>query len=424
MEARNVLSSLLNCCQNDSNSKQEEAFEKLSKLKVGALFMEMGSGKTKVALDLIASKKDKVNYILWICPFSIKQEIESEVKKWHPELEIEIVGCETISMSSVKYLDLLKKVVESKPFIVVDESLKIKNIYSKRTQRILQLGGHAKYKLILNGTPISKNVLDLYPQMEFLSPKILKMSYNEFKNKYCEYYVRGRLKGKVKAQYNVEHLVSLIKPYIFDSSLDLGKNKNYSAYKYQIEDYEEYEAIKEKYLTFDCDYDCFSFFSLTTELQHCYCSSKLKKEALNSLIDEIDGQVIVFVKFVDSIPDDEKRIVGNIKTKEREKIIQEFKRGEFKTLYITYGSGAFGLNLQNCRNMIFADHTFDYSQRIQAEARIYRKGQENDVNYYSLDCDCGLDNLIRKCIDKKERLLDEVKREIEKKGAEEWLKSI
>lgn len=423
MEAQNVLNSLLNCCQNDSNSKQEEAFEKLSKLKVGALFMEMGSGKTKVALDLIASKKDKVNYILWICPFSIKQEIESEIKKWHPELRVEIVGFETISMSSVKYLDLLEKVMNSNPFIVVDESLKIKNINSKRTLRILQLGGYAKYKLILNGTPISKNVLDLYPQMEFLSPKILKMSYNEFKNKYCEYYVRGRLKGKVKSQYNVEHLVSLIKPYIFDSSLDLGKQKHYSYDEYQIEDIEAYEAIKEKYLTFD-DYDDFSFFALTTELQHCYCSSKLKKDALNNLIDKIDGQVIVFVKFVDSIPDGEKRIVGDLKTKKREKIIQEFKEGKFKTLYITYGCGAFGLNLQNCRNMIFADHTFDYSQRIQAEARIYRKGQENDVNYYNLDCNCGLDNLIRGCIYKKERLLDEVKREIEKKGVEEWLKNI
>ena len=61
-------------------NSQELAFEKLSKLKVGALFMEMGTGKTKVALDLIASKKDKVDYILWICPFSIKNEIEQERK--------------------------------------------------------------------------------------------------------------------------------------------------------------------------------------------------------------------------------------------------------------------------------------------------------------------------------------------------------
>ena len=29
------------------------------------------------------------------------EEIESEVKKWHSELKVEIVGCETISMSKV-----------------------------------------------------------------------------------------------------------------------------------------------------------------------------------------------------------------------------------------------------------------------------------------------------------------------------------
>lgn len=55
---------------------QQAAFEKLSRLKVGALFMEMGTGKTKIALDLIASKAHKVGYVLWICPFSIKSEIE------------------------------------------------------------------------------------------------------------------------------------------------------------------------------------------------------------------------------------------------------------------------------------------------------------------------------------------------------------
>lgn len=74
--------------------------------------------------------------------------------------------------------------------------------------------------------------------------------------------------------------------------------------------------------------------------------------------------------------------------------------------------------------MVFADHTFDYSQRIQAEARIYRMGQEYDVDYYSLNCDCGLDRLIRGCLDKKVRLLDEVKKEIDKKGTKEWLRTI
>ena len=92
--------------------------------------------------------------------------------------------------------------------------------------------------------------------------------------------------------------------------------------------------------------------------------------------------------------------------------------------YITYGCGAFGLNLQNCDTIIFADHTFDYAERLQAEARIYRLGQNKDVKYIDLNCDCGLDNLIRGCLRKKTKLLDEVKKEIENKGVEEWLKII
>lgn len=401
---------------------QEMAFDKLSKLKVGALFMEMGTGKTKVALDMIASKKDKVDYVLWICPFSVKAEIESERLKWQQSIKMDIVGCETISQSDKEYMRILSRLQKSKAFIVVDESLKIKNINSKRTKRILEFGKFAKYKLILNGTPLSKNVLDLYPQIEFLSPKILNMSFNQFKNQYCEYYVRGHLKNIVKKQYNIEHLISLIEPYIFDSKLDLGKNKHYYSKSYSIDDIGGYEEIKKKYL-----YDSFgdiSFFSLVTALQRKYCTQESKKNIVKSMINSIDGQVIVFVKYLDSIPYGCNKIIGEMNVQERRKIISDFKSGKFKELYMTYGTGSFGLNLQNCKSIIFADHTFDYAQRIQAEARIFRIGQKYDVNYYSINCSCGLDRLIRSCIDKKVRLLDEVKKEIEKKGIEEWLKTI
>lgn len=162
-----------------NSEEQQAAFEKLNRLKVGALFMEMGTGKTKVALDLIASKRDKVDYILWICPCSLKQEIEQERGKWHPEIIMDVVGVESIAQSDRIYLQTLKKAEGRKIFIVVDESLKIKNIKAKRTQRILKLGEIAEYKLILNGTPLSKNVLDLWTQMQFLSPKILDMSYSQ-----------------------------------------------------------------------------------------------------------------------------------------------------------------------------------------------------------------------------------------------------
>jgi SNF2 family DNA or RNA helicase len=389
---------------------QQLAFDKLSRLKVGALFMEMGTGKTKVALDLINSKSNKIDYILWICPFSIKNEIIKERDKWYPAMKIDVVGCETIGSSDRTYLEILKRVTTSKTFIVVDESLKIKNINAKRTRRIIEFGGYAQYKLILNGTPITKNVIDLWAQMEFLSPKILKMSFNQFKNTYCEYYIRGRLKGMVKKQHNIEHLISLIEPYIFDCDLDIEAKKMYYNYFYDVDIF-QYSSLKNELLECITNID---FFVLTTKLQQFYTT--YKEEMLKELLGQINDQVIIFVKYLDSIPAGANKIVGDMNTKERKQVIDKFERGDFKELYITYGCGSYGLNLQFCRNIIFAEHCFDYSQRIQAEARIYRIGQNYDVNYYNLWCNVGLEKMIQSSLNKKSNLLNEIKKEIDKKG--------
>lgn len=404
-------------------NNQQLAFDKLCKLKVGALFMEMGTGKTKIALDLICSKLHKVDYVLWICPYSLKNEIEAERGKWHPNLQMEVVGVETISSSDRTYLRLLKEVDKKKTFIVVDESLKIKNQEAKRTQRILKLGEFAQYKLILNGTPLSKNVLDLWTQMQFLSPKILDMSYNQFKNTYCEYYVRGKLKNRVKAQHNIEHLVAKIRPYIFDSELDIESKKDFQNYNYEMADLLGYEEIKSNFLNSYFDLGFVQTMSLFTLLQKHYCKSASRMAIIESLINKINDKVIVFVKFLSSIPEGTMAVTGEVKLQDRKRIIEEFKQGKFKVIYITYGCGAFGLNLQFCKHMIFAEHSFDYAQREQAEHRIYRMGQGEDVTYYNLWCNCGLERLIKGCLEKKVNLLEEVKKEIEK-GGNEWVKSI
>ena len=407
---------------------QKAAFEKLSRLKVGALFMEMGTGKTKVALDLIASKAHKVDYILWICPCSLKGEIEAERKKWHPELVLDVVGCESIGSSDRIYLELINKTAGKRTFIVVDESLKIKNRHAKRTQRIIKLGENAEYKLILNGTPISKSYCDLWAQMEFLSPKILKMSFRMFYNTYCEYYTRGKYKGKIRRFVNIPHLIDKIAPYVFEAKLEIDTQKGYQTVLYHT-DLQQYQAYK--YEIFEEYYDNFreelNFNAFAMKLQKFYTENSNRAAAIESIIDGIDGGVIVFVRFLSSIPDDAHKITGQEKPTQRQQTIEAFKNGEFKVLYITYGCGTFGLNLQFCKNMIFAEHTWDYAVREQAEARIYRMGQGNEVNYYDLVCDgVGLEDLIFRCVSRKGDMLDIVKREIQKckNGAKEFVKCL
>ena len=409
-------------------NSQELAFEKLSRLKVGALFMEMGTGKTKVALDLIASKASRVDYILWICPCSLKSEIEAERSKWHPELTLDIVGCESIGSSGRIYLQTLSKTKDRRCFVVVDESLKIKNREAKRTERIIRIGENAEYKLILNGTPISQNYCDLWSQMQFLSPKILKMSYNQFFNTYCEYYTRGKMAGKIRRFVNVPHLIDKISPYVFEAKLDIEttKKKETRIYHTNFLEYEEYkEEIFSEY--YNEEKDDLNFYAFSTLLQKFYTQNSDREEIISKLVEEINDKVVIFVRFLSSIPEGANKITGEESQKERAKTIERFRRGEFNALYITYGCGAFGLNLQFCKNMIFAEHTWDYAVREQAEARIYRLGQGSEVKYYDLICGgIGLEDLISTCVRRKSRMLDTVKQEIQKckGGAKEWVKNI
>lgn len=409
-------------------NSQELAFEKLSRLKVGALFMEMGTGKTKVALDLIASKASKVDYILWICPCSLKSEIEAERSKWHPELTLDIVGCESIGSSGRIYLQTLSKTKDRRCFVVVDESLKIKNREAKRTERIIRIGENAEYKLILNGTPISQNYCDLWSQMQFLSPKILKMSYNQFFNTYCEYYTRGKMAGKIRRFVNVPHLIDRISPYVFEAKLDIEttKKKETRIYHTNFLEYEEYkgEIFSEYY---NEEKDDLNFYAFSTLLQKFYTQNSDREEIISKLVEEINDKVVIFVRFLSSIPEGANKITGEESQKERAETIERFRRGEFNALYITYGCGAFGLNLQFCKNMIFAERTWDYAVREQAEARIYRLGQGSEVKYYDLICGgIGLEELISTCVRRKSRMLDTVKQEIQKckGGAKEWVKNI
>jgi complete genome len=113
------------------------AYDKFKKLKVGALFMEMGTGKTKVAIDLI--NYNNVDLAIFVVPFSTKENLNDEIIKWKLNCEYIIIGYETISSSDSKYLKLLNLLKNKKCFIVADESTFIKNEETKRFKRLIKI---------------------------------------------------------------------------------------------------------------------------------------------------------------------------------------------------------------------------------------------------------------------------------------------
>lgn len=379
---------------------QKRAIDKLDKLRVGALFMEPGTGKTLTALNIISTAD--TDWVLFIVPFQTKQNLKDELDKWEFDMPYRIVGVETLSGSDRVYLELLEELDKyKKPFIVVDESLKIKNARAKRTQRVFKLGKKSYYRLVLNGTPISKNVMDLWAQMEFLSPKILNMSYDEYQNTFLDYiYHADTHHMEIRNQVNIDYLYSLIRPYVFDAKLNLDIDSVQENYKYWIDDKTGYWEVKQEMLESPEDEQEDLFLAFTAKMQHSYAIDQGKIEAIDDILEREHHQpAIIFCKFVNA---------------------KEFFQDRYPNCKVlTYGKGTFGLNLQQYRLMIFADKTWDYAQLEQATRRIYRMGQTRDTKFYYLTGDVGLERLMDNCISNKVWVLDEFKKSSKKK---EWIK--
>lgn len=409
------------------NNNQLLAFEKFSKLKVGALFMEMGTGKTKVALELV--NYNKVDLLIYVTPFSTINNVENEIKKWGINCEYIIIGYETIQSSDKKYLQLLKKIENKRCFIIADESIFIKNEDTKRFKRLCNIRDKCEYALILNGTPLTKNEWDLYNQMYFLSPLIIKMSREQFLNTFFKKITYKKKCQKENTFYkfsevNAELLYKIIEPYIFKCELDFNKNEK-NEYHYIYYEDDDYYRVKEKKLEEYMEkYNSEAIINMLTNL-NIIASNYNKKN--DELIKYIKGKkVIVFCNFLKEIYYISKRvdcylIIGS--TKNRNEIIEKFKKDN-KPLIMTYGVGSYSLNLQFCNEIVYSSINFDYAKMEQSKYRIKRIGQEKDIKYTYFLTDLGINKLILENLDKKQTLDNLVKEKMMKGKELEWLKYI
>lgn len=400
-------------------TSQQEAFEKFSNLKVGALFMKQGTGKTRVALELI--KSTDCDFVLFLCPFSTKSNLRVEIDKWGFDRSFEIVGYETLSSSDRTYLKLLALQKQyHKIFIVADESVFIKNSDSKRFERMLKLRDMSEYRLILNGTPITKNEWDIYNQMEFLSPLIIKMNRPEFLQTFFKKIKYKRVGESPREFYklstvNIGYLHKLIEPYIFEADLEFDKNIHVK--KIEIlssgETDELYEERKQSLLNSLAIGEC-KIEQFTNLAVACFDD----KERHKAIAKQLKGQIIAFCSLLSEVKHISEEIdcyviTGATAPKERLEIINQFKEDD-KPLLMTYGTGAFGLNLQFCHRIAFVSLTFDYAKIDQAMSRIKRIGQENDIEYTYFTSNLGIYNMINDNIVKKQTLKELIIDKIEK----------
>lgn len=186
-----------------------------------ALFMDMGLGKSKVALDTAAwlFGRGEVNALLVVAPKGVyaswvNDQIPTHlpeyvleratVVKWQPNwtqafvaklkslfkpdpMSLHVLVMNIEALNTQKGYDVAEKFLRShQAMFVCDESTSIKNPQAKWTKRMLRLAKLAKYRRILTGTPITQSPLDAYSQFAFLGEDLLGFgSYYAFRNRYA-----------------------------------------------------------------------------------------------------------------------------------------------------------------------------------------------------------------------------------------------
>lgn len=399
-------------------NQQHQAFKKFKELRVGALFMEQGTGKTRVALELI--RDTDANLVLFFCPFSTKNNLLSEIEKWGIDVEFKVYGYETIASSDNSYLDILKLIEGRNVFIVADESIFIKNESSKRYRRLMKIAECSNYRLILNGTPITKDEWDIYNQMNFLSPKIIDMGRDQFLNTFFKK-IKFKKRGQTAREFyklseiNIDYLHRLIEPYIFECDFIFDKKEKFNFIEVYAspENTERYEEQKSKLLNSLSIGEC-----CIEQFQKLAVSCFDDKERHKEIAQNLRGQLVVFCTLlneVENISDtiDCYQITGSTSMEERTRIIECFKSDD-KPLLMTIGTGAYGLNLQFCNRIAFASISFDYGKIDQAKSRIRRLGQDRDIEYTYFTSNLKIYNMIQdnnqRKLDLKELIIDKIKK--------------
>ena len=441
---------------------QRSALNQSANQKEWAYFMEMGTGKTKVTIDNFAYLyfTKKINAVLIIAPKSVytiweneiqihlPNEIKYKIYKWNidkhkdyvnlnksQDFRIFLINVEALSTKRGldACVDYLSK--NTSNFVVLDESTTIKNRTAKRSRNILKLRSLSRIRRILTGSPITKSPLDLYTQCQFLNPQLLGFtSYLTFRNRYAEMgdipVGSGRFISIPKYYKRLDELEDKLKTFSTrirkDQCLDLKPKIRQKRYiDLEGDNKTLYERLRVHALAI-VENSTISFSNKLTEIikLHQVCNGftknddgelmqlhKQKLNALEEIIDETDGKIIVFANYIYNINEivtflqhkygknSTVSIYGAVNVEDRTKAvkrIQEDKNTRF--IVINPTTGGFGLTLTACNTVIYFSNNYNLEVRMQSEDRAHRMGQKGSVVYIDIVARNTLDEAIMKSL--------------------------
>ncbi len=431
-----------------------------------SLFLKPGLGKTFIIINnaCYLYQKGKINALVVVAPNNVHLNWSSdEIPEHMPDVfrkkmrhhvwyssKVKTKKAEASREALLKHEGLVVLLVSyeatiTEPFktymrrffakktvmMVLDESHRIKGRNSKVKKTLTAMGGHARYRRILSGTPTEKPV-DLYSQLRFLSTEFWKSkgfdTATSFDARYCvqvEQKFHGRPVFKQTVGYqNLEELRDYVAETGYSMTLEeagihlppIIYSKRY--HEMFPEQRKAYENLRDEFIHEFEDgqvVDAESAITRLLRLQQVICGyvgtgagepirmidpkrNPRLELCVEEILSDLDGQAIVWSRFTedisqlcDALGKDACRYDGQVNEDDRALAKAAFQAGDKKYIVMS-SAGAEGLTLLGGTCMVFYANSFRMIHREQMEGRAWRIGQKSNVNVIDLICQDTVDN--------------------------------
>lgn len=427
----------------------------------GELF-EMGCGKTLTTIAVAGALYNlgKIDRVLVVAPTSVcsvwphdlnqfatfpwearvllgdkKKRLKAlnELENWpFKALRIAVINYESTHREGI-----FEALAAYKPdLIVCDESQRIKNPSAAQSKALHKLGDAAPFRMILSGTPVQNNAVDLYSQYRFLDPAVYGANFYAFKNRYC--IMGGYGQHQIVGYRNMDELVekehSVAYRVTKEECLDLPQQTFINRYV-QFTDAEQaiYEQLrKSSFLELETGENVTATTILTMYLRLMQLTggfltadestrpkqvNTAKLDALADIVDDyvVDAgkKLVIFARFRAEIAAIENllrlrkiqygSIYGDVPMEERGKIVEDFQTNpDTKVFVAQIQTAGLGITLHAASTAVFYSYDYNYANYAQALARIHRIGQRFPVTYIHLVVDGSIDEKILAALENKE----------------------
>ncbi len=371
--------------RNDLNEKlfdfQKDITRWAIKKGKSAIFADCGLGKTLMQLDFADQiHKYTGGNVLIVAPLAVSKQTKREGEKFGIDVTICRSQEDVKPGINITNYEKLEHFTSDFVGVVLDESSILKSFAGKMRNDIIDKFLNVQYKLACTATPSPNDFMELGNHSEFLGV----MSRNEMLATYFVHdgsdTAKWRLKGHAEQDFWrwVASWAVVIK-----SPSDLG----YEIAGYDLPELKFIEHVLESEIG---DYELVVKVAETLQERREARKQSIYKrvDMAADIVNNSSENWLVWCDYNDESDllrksiKDAVEVKGSDKPEHKENAGVEFAQGKIKCLVSKPSIYGFGMNWQNCNNIIFCGISDSYEQFYQAIRRCWRFGQDKPVNVH------------------------------------------